>query len=144
MTIQIDENTVEVDGVRYKRGHGEHKWMPKRGQLIQVRDYYDETWKTDIFECYNYGADIPVFCEYSHWKYARPITDDKLLIGRTFAPEGARWFAPWSPDIWVWFTACPRVDSDGYYKTTVDAHTCGTMSLPTGGELPIKLWEDEE
>jgi len=151
MTIKIDETTVEVDGVRYKREEEEQGWMPRPGQLIQVRDRYWMNWQVAIFEEYCEDATLKWSCRYDSWNYARPITDDKLLIGRTFAPEGAKWFAPFAKDKWAWFASRPKEDGVGWYGL-VGGGDCvkGTITLPTNDrgeapiEAPIKLWEDEE
>jgi len=147
MTIQIDEQTVEVDGVRYRKESEprESKWMPRPGQLIQVRDRYWMNWQVAIFEEYYEDHTFEWSCRYDNWKYARPLADDKLLVGRTFAPEGAKWFAPWLEDKWAWFKDKPHEDdTDGYYIGGAGSCVMETMFLPTGGERPIKLWEDEE
>lgn len=80
------------------------------------------------------------------WWHHAEVCRDPLTLGRTQAPEGAKWIAPWNYDMWGFSTEKPREELDGFFSSSSMCNLDGfsqTFPAPTKGHGPIKLWKDD-
>jgi hypothetical protein len=80
------------------------------------------------------------------WRHAE-VLRDPLILGRTLAPAGAEWIAPFSDNIWGFYSQEPGHASDGNSRWDFAVGNVEgiiqTFPAPTDGGKAMKLWEEE-
>lgn len=144
--IKIDEKTVNIDGVIYERREPR---TPRPGQIVKAWDENIEDATIDIYEGPSPRPERPYTCKkFGNWKHAE-VLSDPAVIGRTLAEwvPDARWFAPWTKNVWRYYKTEPKNIGGGYYRGLKAGLKCGmhyAIPLPTEGAEPIELWPEDD
>jgi hypothetical protein len=78
------------------------------------------------------------------WRHAE-VLRDPLILGRTLAPEGAEWIAPYANGVWAFYYKQPEGKNHKYYDVKYVIYagpTIQTFPAPTECGEAMKLWED--
>ncbi len=137
VTIRTD------DGKTYTGEVVEEQDEPRVGQICEFWDDREDDLVIGIYEgrekCGRHCCDGIILRKHAE------VLRDPITLGRTLAPEGAEWIAPWNYDMWTFFTDQPRLGPDGFFDGACIFASHGslpTFPAPTDGCGPIKLWED--
>ena len=139
--------TITINGTEYIRNDKVEPKKPKKqeprvGQICEFWDHGDKAKRIYVLteiSTHGYQGNSSFY-----WDNCELLTDP-LTLGRTMAPKGAEWIAPWSEGSWAFFTKEPELQGDffgGPSVTNKNGWIC-RFEAPTDGYGPMKLWEDE-
>ncbi len=120
---------------------------PRIGQICKFWDDGAQDNSVGAFRgVWTEGFNVRFFDGACWWKHAR-VLRDPLTLGRTLAPDGAEWVAPYKPDMWAFLRVTPDIGGPkqvvfGGEKVRNSSGHVQTFPAPTEGREPIKLWED--
>ena len=143
--------TVTIDGKVYTGEMVEKQEKPREEPRIgQICEFWDGDNKANghVSLLCSVAITPPRYMDqnYRWWEHAE-VCRDPLTLGRTLAPEGAEWIAPWSQDMWAFFEVRPEASLGGFYlgvNSTNSEELAHIFPAPTDGCEPIKLWDEED
>ena len=91
LIVRIPESTIRELAAKL---HPVPEWTPRKGQLVEVRNFGRNKWAPRVFAemndgrfmCQGHEFDVPIF----PWIECRPLSWQ--TVGQTFAPPEAEWF----------------------------------------------------
>ena len=138
--------TIKTDnGKTYTGEVVEEQDEPRVGQICEFWDGTNKVGDIASVLCSVNDPHPRYMDQVGNWWYHAEVLRDPLTLGRTLAPEGAEWIAPWNYDMWTFFTDQPRLGPDGFFDGACIFASHGslpTFPAPTDGCGPIKLWEE--